>query len=88
MQSIEERIQALKRERGAIIIAHNYQPDEVQAIADFTGDSLELSRKAAELEEEIIVFCGVHFMAETAAILSPEKPFYCPTGLPDARWRT
>ncbi len=78
MQSIEERIQELKRERGAIIIAHNYQPDEVQAMADFTGDSLELSRKAAELEEEIIVFCGVHFMAETAAILSPEKTILLP----------
>jgi quinolinate synthase len=78
MQSIEERIQELKHKRGAIIIAHNYQPDEVQAIADFTGDSLELSRKAAELEEEIIVFCGVHFMAETAAILSPEKTILLP----------
>lgn len=78
MQSIEEKIQKLKRERGAIIIAHNYQPDEVQAIADFTGDSLELSRKAAELEEEVIVFCGVHFMAETAAILSPEKTILLP----------
>lgn len=78
MQSIEERIQELKRERGAIIIAHNYQPDEVQAIADFTGDSLELSRKAAELDEEVIVFCGVHFMAETAAILSPEKTILLP----------
>ena len=78
MQSIEKRIQELKRERGAIIIAHNYQPDEVQAIADFTGDSLELSRKAAELGEEVIVFCGVHFMAETAAILSPEKTILLP----------
>ena len=78
MQSIEERIQELKRERGAIIIAHNYQPDEVQAIADFTGDSLELSRKAAELDEQVIVFCGVHFMAETAAILSPEKTILLP----------
>ncbi|MEI6891200.1 MAG: quinolinate synthase NadA [Pontiella sp.] len=78
MQSIEERIQELKRERGAIIIAHNYQPDEVQAIADFTGDSLELSRKVAELDEEVIVFCGVHFMAETAAILSPEKHILLP----------
>jgi quinolinate synthase len=78
MQSIEDRIQELKHERGAIIIAHNYQPDEVQAIADFTGDSLELSRKAAELEEEIVVFCGVHFMAETAAILSPEKTVLLP----------
>lgn len=78
MQSIEEKIQQLKRDRGAIIIAHNYQPDEVQAIADFTGDSLELSRKAAELEEDVIVFCGVHFMAETAAILSPEKTILLP----------
>jgi quinolinate synthase len=78
MMRIEERIQELKRERGAIIIAHNYQPDEVQAIADFTGDSLELSRKAAELDEEVIVFCGVHFMAETAAILSPEKTILLP----------
>jgi len=78
MKSIEEKIQDLKRERGAIIIAHNYQPDEVQAIADFTGDSLELSRKAAELEKEVVVFCGVHFMAETAAILSPEKTILLP----------
>ncbi|RKX44549.1 MAG: quinolinate synthase [Verrucomicrobia bacterium] len=78
MKSIEEKIQELKRKRGAIIIAHNYQPDEVQAMADFTGDSLELSRKAAELEEDVIVFCGVHFMAETAAILSPEKTILLP----------
>ena len=78
MATIEERIQKLKRERGAIIIAHNYEPDEVQAIADFTGDSLELSRKAAELEEDVVVFCGVHFMAETAAILSPEKTILIP----------
>ena len=78
MKSIEEKIQELKKERGAIIIAHNYQPDEVQAIADFTGDSLELSRKVAELDEEIVVFCGVHFMAETAAILSPEKKILLP----------
>lgn len=78
MKSIQEQIQELKRERGAIIIAHNYQPDEVQAIADFTGDSLELSRKAAQLEEEVIVFCGVHFMAETAAILSPQKTILLP----------
>ena len=78
MQTMEEKIQQLKRERGAIIIAHNYQPDEVQAIADFTGDSLELSRKAAELKEDVVVFCGVHFMAETAAILSPEKTILLP----------
>lgn len=76
--TFEEKIEQLKRERGAIIIAHNYQPDEVQALADFTGDSLELSRKAAELDEDVIVFCGVHFMAETAAILSPEKTILLP----------
>jgi quinolinate synthase len=78
MKSIEEKIEELKQERGAIIIAHNYQADEVQAIADFTGDSLELSRKGAELSEDLIVFCGVHFMAETAAILSPEKTILIP----------
>ena len=78
MKNIIQRINELKKDRDAIIIAHNYQPDEVQAIADFTGDSLELSRIAAELDEEVIVFCGVHFMAETAAILSPEKTILLP----------
>tara|TARA_X000000950_G_scaffold5105_1_gene5282 strand:+ start:50 stop:952 length:903 start_codon:yes stop_codon:yes gene_type:complete len=76
--TLANEIDQLKKERGAVIIAHNYQPDEVQALADFTGDSLELSRKAAELDEEVIVFCGVHFMAETAAILSPEKTILLP----------
>lgn len=75
---MEEQIQDLKRQRGAIILAHNYQVDEVQAIADFTGDSLELSRRAAQLSEEVVVFCGVHFMAETAAILAPEKTILIP----------
>jgi quinolinate synthase len=78
MKSIEEQILELKQQRGAVIIAHNYQVDEVQAIADFTGDSLELSRKAATLPNEVVVFCGVHFMAETAAILSPEKTILIP----------
>ena len=78
MKTIEEQIQELKERRGAVILAHNYQFDEVQAIADFTGDSLELSRKAANLSEEVVVFCGVHFMAETAAILSPEKTILIP----------
>lgn len=82
MKSIKEQILELKEERGAIIIAHNYQLDEVQAIADFTGDSLELSRKAARLSNDVVVFCGVHFMAETAAILSPEKTILIPD--PDA----
>jgi quinolinate synthase len=82
MKTIEVQILELKKQRGAVIIAHNYQIDEVQAIADFTGDSLELSRKAATLPNEVVVFCGVHFMAETAAILSPEKTILIPD--PDA----
>ncbi|MDT8391293.1 MAG: quinolinate synthase NadA [Lentisphaeria bacterium] len=73
-QEIIDRIKALKVEKKAVILAHNYQLGEVQDIADFVGDSLELARKAAAVgDAEVIVFCGVHFMAETAAILSPDK---------------
>jgi quinolinate synthase len=72
----------MKEERNAIILAHNYQIGEVQDIADVVGDSLELSRAAAEMDGEVIVFCGVDFMAETAAILSPEKTVLLPA--PDA----
>ncbi len=71
--SIEEEVRELKAERKAVIVAHNYQVGEIQDIADFTGDSLNLARWAAKTDAEVIVFCGVHFMAETSKILSPEK---------------
>ena len=79
---IVEQIQALKKERNAVILAHNYTVGEVQDIADFTGDSLELSRKAAACHAPVIVFCGVRFMAETAKILSPDSIVLHPA--PDA----
>lgn len=72
------KIQELKQQRNAVILAHNYQPGPVQDIADFVGDSLGLSREAAATDAEVIVFCGVLFMAETAAILSPEKTVLLP----------
>lgn len=72
-EALKEKILRLKEQRNAIILSHNYQRDEVQDIADFIGDSLELSRTAAEIDCDVIVFCGVHFMAESASILSPDK---------------
>ncbi len=74
----QERVRRLKTERNALILAHNYQRDEVQEIGDFVGDSLGLAQAAARAEAEVIVFCGVHFMAETAAILCPEKTVLLP----------
>lgn len=77
-QALKKEIAELKQERNAIIIAHNYQRPEVQEIADFTGDSLELSRKASAMECDVILFCGVDFMAESAYILSPQKTVLLP----------
>ena len=78
MNDIVEEIKNLKARRNAVILAHNYERAEVQDIADFTGDSLELARKATKVESDAIVFCGVYFMAETAAILNPSKVVLIP----------
>lgn len=81
-EEIKDEIRRLARERNALILAHNYQRDEIQEIADVTGDSLALSMEAARTDRDVIVFCGVHFMAESAAILAPDKMVLLPR--PDA----
>ncbi len=75
---LQGEIKALARERNAVVLAHNYERPEVQDVADFVGDSLGLSREAAKTRADVIVFCGVHFMAETAAVLSPHKTVLLP----------
>jgi quinolinate synthase len=82
IEEISREVRELAADRDAVILAHNYQVPEIQAVADYTGDSLGLSRKAAESNASVIAFCGVHFMAETASILSPQKTVLIPD--PDA----
>ncbi len=86
--ALANEVRELAAQRGAVILAHNYQLPEIQDVADYVGDSLGLSQQAAATQAQTIVFCGVHFMAETASVLCPEKRVLIPTSTPAARWRT
>src|SRR5215831_5613576 len=76
--AMQEEVRALAAERDAVILAHNYQLPEIQDVAHYVGDSLGLSQQAAKAKSELIVFCGVHFMAETASVLCPDKRVLIP----------
>src|SRR5947207_7549754 len=78
LPALKREVRALAESRNAVILAHNYQVPEIQEVADYTGDSLGLSRQAAAAGADTIAFCGVHFMAETASILSPDKTVLIP----------
>ena len=88
VERLSDEVRALAAERNAVILAHNYQLPEVQDVAHHMGDSLGLSRQAATTDADVIAFCGVHFMAETASILSPEKTVLIPTPTRAARCRS
>ncbi len=75
---MQQKIKDLLKKRNAVMLAHNYQPPEIQDIADLCGDSLELSIKASKTDADVILFCGVHFMAETASIICPDKTVLLP----------